>query len=383
MRPFTLPPLSAVAAPAPGAATSDAAAAAAAAPAAEGSAAGPMRLCLRRPGAAIAYFVLEAPKQRQQQQQQQQQALWQRCAAALGKRCGCCMGSLVCRRVIDEAKAVAAAAGKAATAAVGREGTAAAGEAAVAEETQMLSTEAALAALIQGSLDPMEQQLQRRLCHAAAPCEGWGLSVATAAAPSSNSSSAAATAGDHTDDGHHHTQSRHSRAATPAATAAAAAAGASVPPVSQQQQQQQQQDVSPSCCSFLLSVFDGHDSEVAAEFASQALPLLASRILPQRIVKGQEQQVAAAGAAVFAALDDSFRSAEPPSRPQERIDVPAFYTMQTALLLLPLRAYMHVLQLLPLHPCRCCNCCWSYASGNDVWRSSTPLGLPARAVVAR
>ncbi|KAL8272251.1 hypothetical protein Esti_003845 [Eimeria stiedai] len=247
----------------------------------------PLRLCVRRPGLPAAYFSLDALEQ--QQRTKRQEELLQRGAATVNCDRASRMRSRECQRIVEQTTAAAAAA--IAAAAKPARNTAADGQ-------QVLPVDAALAALVQGRacpLDRQRQQQQRRLCHAAAPCEGWGVSVCAAPCSCSLPVSASASSG----------CSQQQIAKTSAVTAAREQKR-------QQQQQQQQQRQEPQegclrCCSFLLSVFDGHDSDIAAEFASQALPLLAAKFLPQQIALGEEQQAAAAAAAAFAALDDLFR----------------------------------------------------------------------------
>ncbi|KAL8445656.1 hypothetical protein Emag_005066 [Eimeria magna] len=242
----------------------------------------PLRLCVRRPGLPAAYFSLDASGQQQRTERQQQQQHQQLQRGTAGINCDCVsrMNFRACRRAVEETTAATAAA----VAAKPTRNTAGDGQ-------QVLPLDSALAALVQGRAGPLErqrQQQQRRLCHAAAPCEGWGVSVCAAPCSCCLPVSAPESLGG----------SQQQSAKKSAVTAARG---------QKQQQQQQRQEGCLRCCSFLLSVFDGHDSDIAAEFASQALPLLAAKFLPQQIALGEEQQVAAAAAAAFAALDDLFR----------------------------------------------------------------------------
>ncbi|KAL8440270.1 hypothetical protein Efla_004966 [Eimeria flavescens] len=272
---------------------SAAAATAAATRVTDAGAAGGPRLCVRRPGLPPAYFVIDGagPLQQRARQQRQQQPLLQRGAVDVRSGNDCYwLKSLEPRKAAQQtapaATAAAATAAPTAAAAAGK-----AGEDALREEQNILSIDAALAVLVQGrqiALDRQRLQQRRTLCHAAAPCEGSGVSVSAAACVCKSPVAADEACGGQQDAAAGLQQQHHQR--------------------EQQQQEQERPQEGCGCCrSFLLSVFDGHDSEVAAEFASQALPLLAAKFLPQRIAVGEERHVVAAAAVTFSALDNSFR----------------------------------------------------------------------------
>ncbi|KAL8446734.1 hypothetical protein Emed_004784 [Eimeria media] len=252
----------------------------------------PLRLCVRRPGLPAAYFSLDSIGQQQHTERQQQQQHQQLQRGAAGIKCDCVsrMQSRACQKAVEETTAAAAAAVAAAT--KPSRNTAGDGQ-------QVLPLDAALSALVQGRAGPLDrqrQQQQRRLCHAAAPCEGWGVSVCAASCSCCLPASAVGSMGG----------SQQQSAKRSAVTAARG---------QKQQQHQRRQEPQEGYlrgCSFFLSVFDGHDSDIAAEFASQALPLLAAKFLPQQIALGEEHRVAAAAAAAFDALDDLFRFVSKP-----------------------------------------------------------------------
>ncbi|XP_026190554.1 uncharacterized protein LOC34624638 [Cyclospora cayetanensis] len=258
------------------------------APSADGFS-GPARVCLRRPGVFPVLFSLESSEE---QPLEQQPASAFPPGSAAGGFAGCCRGVSACCRLTEEAAVASEAAAEEQTG-VSEGGPPGPAGAPPALEPPVMSVDAALAALVEGRLSlPSRQQQQRRLSHAAAPCEGWGVSVSAACSRHGDSPAAAASEED-------------ADATSEILEAQGSLEGTAVRACGEARELQKQSAARPS--SFLMSVFDGHDSDVASEFASLALPLLAAKRLPPHITSGQEQEVAAAAAAVFAALDEAFR----------------------------------------------------------------------------